>query len=187
MTDGAPSYGPSALLTPANGLTMARLLATPVFIYLIITRGATWLTAIVGAVVAFSDGLDGMVARRQGTTRSGAFLDPLADKVVVLACLFTLGFEHKLPWVPIIIIAIREVAMSVYRSVVGRRGISVPARRSAKLKTLVQDIAIAWVVLPPTASLKWLQWATIWFAAVLSAWTFAQYMVDGRRVQAVPR
>ena len=60
------------------------------FVALIVTRGASWLTAVVGAVAAFSDGFDGIIARRQGATRSGAFLDPLADKVVVLASMYAL-------------------------------------------------------------------------------------------------
>ena len=65
-------------------------------------KGASWLTVVVGAAVAFSDGIDGWVARRQGATRSGAFLDPLADKVVVLSALFALAAEGHLPWLPVV-------------------------------------------------------------------------------------
>ena len=88
MTEQAPprqfTFGPSALATPANAVTVARLLAAPVFVAMIIVWGATWFNVVVGLIVAGSDGLDGYMARRQGTTRSGAFLDPLADKAVVL-------------------------------------------------------------------------------------------------------
>ena len=59
-------YGPSALITPANALTIARLVVTPFFVALIVTKGASWLTAGVGAAAAFSDGFDGIIARRQG-------------------------------------------------------------------------------------------------------------------------
>ena len=78
MTDtaGGRTFGPSALATPANALTMARLLATPVFVALIVAQGATWLTVVVGAAVACSDGVDGWLARRQGTTRSGPSSTP---------------------------------------------------------------------------------------------------------------
>ncbi len=182
MTDTAgQTFGPSALATPANAITIARLLCTPFFVALIVVQGATWLTAAVGAVVAFSDGIDGYVARRQGTTRSGAFLDPLADKVVVLSSLFALAAEGHLPWIPILLIAAREVYMSVYRSFAGRQGVSIPARNSAKLKTLVQDFSIAFCVLPPTAHLHGLQLATIWLACALTLFTGAQYYFDGRR------
>ncbi len=86
----ATTFGPSALLTPANGITVLRLLATPVLIVMIMLWGASWFTFVFGGLLAMSDGIDGWVARQQGTTRSGAFLDPLADKVVVLGALFAL-------------------------------------------------------------------------------------------------
>ena len=98
MTDTARhSFGPSALATPANALTVARLLAAPIFVAVIVNKGASWWTVAVGAIVGLTDGVDGWIARRQGTTRSGAFLDPLADKVVVLSALFLLSYLHVLP------------------------------------------------------------------------------------------
>lgn len=180
-TAGDPSFGPSALATPANALTMARLLATPIFVALIVVDGATWLTVAVGAAVAFSDGVDGWVARRQGTTRSGAFLDPLADKVVVLSAFFALAAEGHLPWAPVLLIAAREIGMSGYRSWAGRRGVSIPARNSAKLKTLVQDLAIATCLVPPLAHDHPLQLGGVWLACALTLFTGAQYLGDGRR------
>ena len=183
MTDmaGPHSFGPSALATPANALTAARLLATPIFVGLIVVRGASWWTVAVGVVVAGSDGLDGWIARRQGATRSGAFLDPLADKAIVLGALFALAAQGHLPWLPVLLIAAREIAMSAYRSFVARRGVSIPARRSAKIKTLVQDLAIATCLLPPLASQHDLQLVAIWVAAGFTLWTGAQYVVDGWR------
>jgi CDP-diacylglycerol---glycerol-3-phosphate 3-phosphatidyltransferase len=176
----ANRYGPTALATPANGITIARLVLAPVFVALIVTRGASWLTAVVGAVVAFSDGFDGSIARRHGTTRSGAFLDPLADKIVVLASMYALCATGRLPWLPVILITAREVWMSAFRWQASRRGLSIPARRSAKVKSFVQDISIAWCVLPPTAHLGWLQVATIWLAAAFTLFTGFEYWRDGR-------
>jgi len=178
---GDHSFGPSALATPANAVTMARLLATPIFVGLIVVEGATWLTVAVGAAVAMSDGIDGWVARRQGTTRSGAFLDPLADKVVVLSAFFALAAEGHLPWAPVLLIAAREVGMSAYRSWAGRRGVSIPARNSAKVKTLVQDLAIATCLIPPLAHEHGLQLGAVWLAAALTVFTGAEYLQDGRR------
>ncbi len=183
MTDavGGPTFGPSALATPANAVTVARLLATPVFVALIVAQGATWLTVAVGVVVAGSDGVDGWIARRQGVTRSGAFLDPLADKAVVLGALFALAVEGVLPWPPVVLVALREVGMSVYRSYAGRQGVSVPARPLAKVKTLVQDLAIATCLLPPLAHQHDLQLGAVWAAAVITVVTGIQYLLDGRR------
>lgn len=177
-------YGPSALLTPANALTIARLAVTPVFVALIVTRGASWLTAAVGAAAAFSDGFDGIIARRQGATRSGAFLDPLADKVVVLASMYALCATGRLPFEPVVLITLREGWMSLYRSRASKQGVSIPARQSAKLKTFVQDFAIAWCVLPPTAHLHALQIVTIWLACALTLFTGYEYWRDGRRITA---
>lgn len=174
-------YGPSALVTPANVLTIARLAVTPFFVALIVTKGASWLTAGVGAAAAFSDGFDGIIARRQGATKSGAFLDPLADKAIVLASMYALVAVARLPWEPVVLITLREAWMSVFRSRALSRGLSIPARPSAKLKTFVQDFAIAWCVLPPTAHLKGLQLVTIWLAAALTLYTGYEYWHDGRR------
>ena len=74
------TFGPSALVTPANAVTVARLLAAPVYVVMLVVWGASWINVVVGIILAGSDGLDGYMARRHGTTRSGAFLDPLADK-----------------------------------------------------------------------------------------------------------
>ena len=149
---------------------------------MIITVGPTWATVAVGALLAVSDGLDGWVARRQGTTRSGAFLDPLADKVVVLGAFFALAAQNRLPWAPVILIALREVAMSAYRSWAGRRGVTIPARSSAKLKTIVQDLAIATCLVPPLVPHTTLQLVAVWAAVGLTLTTGVQYVWDGRRV-----
>jgi CDP-diacylglycerol---glycerol-3-phosphate 3-phosphatidyltransferase len=184
VTDTAGhSFGPSALATPANALTVARLLAAPLFVALILSRGASWWTVALGAAVAGTDGADGWVARRQGTTRSGAFLDPLADKVIVLSALVVLSYQHVLPWFPVVLIGAREVLMSVYRSWIGRHGVSIPARPSAKVKTLIQDLAIATCLVPPLASRHDLQLAAIWVAAAFTVFTGLQYLIDGRRAE----
>jgi CDP-diacylglycerol--glycerol-3-phosphate 3-phosphatidyltransferase len=178
---GPTTFGPSALLTPANGITLLRLLATPVLIALIMLWGASWFTFVFGGLLAMSDGIDGWLARKQGTTRSGAFLDPLADKVVVLGALFALVAKGIVWWLPVVIIAVREVTMSVYRSVVGRRGVSIPARNTAKVKTLVQDLAIGLCLAPPLATHRLVLSTAIWVAAVLTVFTGGQYFLDGRR------
>ena len=178
------TFGPSALLTPANAITVVRLLATPVVIALIMLWGASWFTFVFGGLLAMSDGIDGWLARKQGTTRSGAFLDPLADKVVVLGAMFALVAKGIIWWLPVVVIAVREVAMSVYRSVAGRHGISIPARNSAKVKTLVQDIAIGMCLAPPLAGHWTLLNGAMWVAAFLTVFTGVEYYVDGRRAAA---
>jgi CDP-diacylglycerol---glycerol-3-phosphate 3-phosphatidyltransferase len=175
------TFGPTALATPANAVTIARLLAAPVFVVMIVVWGATWFNLVIGFLVACSDGLDGYMARRQGTTRSGAFLDPLADKAVVLGALFTLAAQGRLPWLPVILITVREVGMQLYRSWAGRRGVSIPARNSAKLKTFVQDLAIGTCLAPPLVHHHVVPLTVVWIAAALTLITGLQYLTDGRR------
>jgi CDP-diacylglycerol--glycerol-3-phosphate 3-phosphatidyltransferase len=177
------SFGPSALATPANALTVARLLLAPVVIVLIVDQGATWSTLAVWIAVAVSDALDGWVARRQGSTSSGAFLDPLADKVLVLGALIALVAQGSFWWLPVALIAARELVISGYRSYVGRQGISVPARQWAKVKTVVQEVAVGFALLPLTSDDKWVATTVLWVAVALTLVTGAQYLLDGRRSQ----
>jgi CDP-diacylglycerol--glycerol-3-phosphate 3-phosphatidyltransferase len=174
-------FDPSARITPANAITTVRLLATPPVLLLIVHLGVSWQAALAWAIVASTDFLDGWVARRQGATTSGAFLDPLADKVLVLGALGALAATGLVSWVPVIIIAGREVTISVYRSVVGRNGISVPARPLAKCKTAAQDVAVGLILLPATGlHHPGIGQALLWISAVLAVVSGAQYLIDSR-------
>jgi CDP-diacylglycerol--glycerol-3-phosphate 3-phosphatidyltransferase len=183
VSDDSRSFGPSALLTPANALTMARVVATPFILLMVLAEGPAWPAFVLWVLVAATDVADGVVARRQGATRSGAFLDPLADKVLVLGVMFALVVNDRLWWVPVALIALRELAVSAYRSWVGRRGISVPARPWAKVKTVVQDVAVG-VALLPTTGRAWQNVVAVllWMAVGLTLVTGAQYLLDGRKV-----
>ena len=178
----ADTFGPSALLTPANAITLARVAALPLFLAMALDQGAGWATVTFWFLLSCTDGLDGWLARRQGTTRSGAFLDPLADKVVVLAAMVVLISNGVFWWVPVALIAIREAGLIVYRSSLGRRGISIPARRSAKLKTVVQDLAVGCALMPAVADHPGIAKTVLWMAVCLTLYTGAQYLLDGRRV-----
>jgi CDP-diacylglycerol---glycerol-3-phosphate 3-phosphatidyltransferase len=143
---------PNALATWANAITTLRLLLSPVMIWLIPDHGAgSWAAVTLWFVLCSSDAIDGRLARRHGTTRSGAFLDPLADKVLVLGAMFALVSVDVFWIVPVAIIAAREVGISVYRSFAGAKGISVPASKLGKYKTIVQQLAVGAAVLPTTA------------------------------------
>jgi CDP-diacylglycerol--glycerol-3-phosphate 3-phosphatidyltransferase len=188
MTSEDRTYGETALLTPANMMTAFRIVIAPVFIYLILVDRISWWTSLVGFLAAASDYFDGIVARRHGITSSGAFLDPLADKVIVLGALYALilsrGHELNAFILPSVIITLREIWMSVYRSRAAKQGISIPASKLAKWKTFVQDVAIALCVLPVTAHHTWLGVGTIWIAALMTLYTGWKYYVNGKK--AVP-
>jgi CDP-diacylglycerol--glycerol-3-phosphate 3-phosphatidyltransferase len=174
-------FDETAIKTRANVVTLLRLLfSIPVVIWILQEHRATWGTFSGWLVLWFTDGLDGWLARRDGTTRSGAFLDPLADKVLVLAGFVAVAARSDLPWWPVAIIAVREVIISAYRSVVARRGISIPARPLGKWKTNVQFFAVALVLCPPTEHVDWLQTGALWFAAALTVVSAVDLLVKAR-------
>ena len=164
----ATSFGPSTLATPANGVTVARLLTAPLLFAMIEGTEGSWAAFLVWTALCVTDGIDGILARRHGTTHSGAFLDPLADKVLVLGAMFALVQEDVFWWLPVGLIAVREVAISMYRSFAGKQGITIPARRGAKLKTLCQQLAVGFALAPPLADERWLFNTFLWVAVVLT-------------------
>ena len=181
-------FGPSALATPANAVTVARVLLTPVLLVLIVGVGPSWPALVLWVVLAGTDGVDGYIARRHGTTRSGAFLDPLADKLLVLGALWALAVEGTVAVAPVVLITAREVAMSAYRSVVATRGISIPARGTAKVKTVVQAVAVGVALCPPVVEgAPWLAGTVLWGAVALTLVSGLQYLRDGRAAAAVRR
>jgi CDP-diacylglycerol--glycerol-3-phosphate 3-phosphatidyltransferase len=177
----ASGYGPSALATPANFVTVIRLLVSPLLFAMISDEPSGWLVWAFFSVLAFTDGIDGWIARRYGTTRSGAFLDPLADKVLVLGSLFALVAVDRFPVWPVAVIAVREISISLYRVYWGRRGLAVPARRSAKFKTLVQSLAVGAVLMPPLTDITWVADGLLYLGTFLAVLSAVQYVVDGSR------
>ena len=178
----ASGFGPGALLTPANLLTLGRIAATPPFLWSLTRNPVDWAVWALWFILCATDLVDGKLARRHGATRSGAFLDPLADKVLVLGAFAVLVAIDRVWWLPALLIAAREVGMSWYRSWIGRRGISVPANQTAKVKTWVQCIAVGLVLLPPTADHPLVYGSVVWLAVVLTLFTGAQYAIEGRRL-----
>ena len=174
---------PNALVTWANAVTVGRILASPLLFAIIpVDPGGSWVALGVWFVLCASDGLDGYLARRHGITRSGAFLDPLADKVLVLGAMFTLVSRGVFWLVPVLIIASREVIVSIYRVVVGSKGVSVPASKTAKLKTLSQQLAVAYALMPLTAiDHTWLWQSLLWLAVFLTILSGVQYAVRALR------
>jgi CDP-diacylglycerol--glycerol-3-phosphate 3-phosphatidyltransferase len=181
-TKVAGKFESSALATPANAITAVRLLATPVMLLLIVDLKVSWVAFTAWVAVASTDFLDGWVARRQGATTSGAFLDPLADKVLVIGALAALADVGLTSWVPVVLIAGRELVISIYRSAVARRGVSVPARPLAKLKTAFQDGAVGFILMPALGRHDlWVGHTVLWASVVLALISGAQYLLDSRR------
>ena len=182
-TERPGGFGPSALLTPANLVTLRRIAAAPVAFAMMLTNDGvgTWALLALWFVLSATDMFDGYLARKQGSTRSGAFLDPLADKVLVLGGFITLAVIGRFPWAAVILTVAREVGISAFRTYWGRRGLSVPASSLAKWKTFIQLGAVGWTTWPTFTDWRWLSDSWLW-ASVLIAWvTAVQYVLAGSR------
>ena len=181
----AAVFGPSALATPANAVTVGRMVLSPVLWALVLVVGVSYGVLALWIVLAATDGLDGWLARRMGTTRSGAFLDPLADKALVLGAMWALVASGGFWWLPVALITVRELGISVFRSYWGRRGLAVPASFWAKVKTVVQAVAVGLALLPPVAEdHSWLAATVLWVAVALTLVSGAQYLIEGSRATA---
>jgi CDP-diacylglycerol--glycerol-3-phosphate 3-phosphatidyltransferase len=147
----SPAQGQHRMLNAANVITIVRILLIPVFVAVLFSNvpHGDILAAVVFAVAALTDKLDGYLARsRDSVTALGKFLDPLADKLLVSAALIALVGLHRLAaWVAMVIIA-REFAVSALRVVGVAQGVSIPAAPLAKLKTGSQVLAVLFLLVP---------------------------------------
>ncbi len=179
MQNAAKRFGQSALATPANAVTVSRIVIALPALYLMHRDGSNWLTVALWFTVTTSDSLDGWLARRDGATRSGAFLDPVADKLIVLGGMGVLAARGNLWWWAAIVIAIRELGISAYRSVAGKRGIVMPALRLGKWKAFLQFASVGWILLPWTASFVGWQQINLVGAVALTIVSGAQILQRG--------
>jgi len=108
--------GRSGWSLAANSLTIARIIGAPLLCLAVYSKTPWWFTFFFGWLLGATHLLDGMLARKSAPTRAGAFLDPLADKVVVLLLGYTFVVIDRFSWIPVTLIALREVLIMVYRS-----------------------------------------------------------------------
>ena len=164
----------------ANSITVFRIAMAPVLALLVLQQNPWWLTFWTGWFLGATDVADGTLARRATPTRLGAFLDPLADKVVVLLVGAALVSIDRFALLPLLLIAAREVAIMAYRAYWNSRGLAIPARKSAKYKTFVQGVALAAAMCPPLEPYPWIADSLLWLAVGFTFVSGLQYLMDGR-------
>jgi CDP-diacylglycerol--glycerol-3-phosphate 3-phosphatidyltransferase len=136
-----------------NLLTMARVVMIPVVLWLMYqdTRVANFWATILYSLAAVTDFVDGWLARRWGLTSVlGKFLDPLADKLIVLATLVLMVELGHVPAWAVIIIAGRELSITALRTIAISEGVVIAASRGGKDKTAVQMAALVALILHDT-------------------------------------
>jgi CDP-diacylglycerol--glycerol-3-phosphate 3-phosphatidyltransferase len=131
-----------------NVLTVVRILLVPVLVVALLGEtGNDVLAAIVFAAASVTDALDGYLARsRNAITSFGKLMDPIADKLLVVAALFALVSLGRLEaWIAMVIVT-RELAVTVTRMVATAQGVIIPAAGWGKVKTIVQVAAIFFLI-----------------------------------------
>ncbi len=133
-----------------NTLTMLRVALIPVALWLIVegTPAACFWAAMVYAISAITDFLDGWLARRMGLISVlGKFLDPLADKLLVVSSLIAMVAMGRVPAWAVILIVAREVSITSLRVIAMREGVEMAASRGGKDKAALQMVAVFMLML----------------------------------------
>jgi len=173
-----------------TALTWLRIVLIPVFVgvyylpdSLLAMQVKNWVAMSIFAFAAITDWADGYLARRWGQTSAfGAFLDPVADKLIVAAALIMLVWLGRADaWLAIIIIG-REIAISALREWMAQLGQakSVAVAFIGKVKTVAQITAIIALLLYqpliPGVDTVWLGTFALWVAAILTLWSMFHYL-----------
>jgi CDP-diacylglycerol--glycerol-3-phosphate 3-phosphatidyltransferase len=165
-----------------NALTLSRFALVPVFLLTFWCLGAVWVGRLTAAAVfivaALTDRYDGKLARSNGgerVTDFGKIADPIADKAIVVAALVSLSVWLGLTWWPMILIALREVAVTVLRFVVIKDRV-IAASPGGQLKTGLQMIfIIGYLVAPPQPVLHAGLLVLLWLAVIVTLVTGLDY------------
>jgi CDP-diacylglycerol--glycerol-3-phosphate 3-phosphatidyltransferase len=166
-----------------NALTLARILLVPVLVVALTveTPGGSTIAALVFALAALTDGLDGYIARsRQAITTFGKVMDPVADKLMIAAALISLVSLDRLePWVAMVIIA-REFAVSGLRIAAGQQGVVIPASKLGKAKTIVQVAAVLALIAASDSGAVWVH-VLVYSMVAITVVSGADYFLNFRR------
>ena len=166
-----------------NALTLGRILLVPVLVVALTveTPHGSTIAAVVFAIAALTDGLDGYIARtRQSVTNFGKVMDPVADKLMIAAALISLvSLDRLAAWVAMVIIA-REFAVSGLRIASGQQGVVIPASGLGKLKTIVQVGAVLALIAAHDPDAAWVQ-ALVYLMVLITVASGADYFLNFRR------
>ena len=182
----------SQILNLPNILTMMRIAAIPLLAVLLMSpsRSAGFWAAALFSVASITDWLDGYLARRMGiVTVFGKFLDPIADKLIVMAALIMiLPFDRVPAWMVLVILG-REIIITGLRGIASTEGIVIQASDLGKFKTIFQIVAIIGLILHYnynwffgishtllTVNMHNVGMFFLWIATVLTVWSGVDYL-----------
>lgn len=199
--------GRDVIWTPANIVTLIRILLIPIFIAALLSPWPDWMpepdvwrywqpwiAALIFIIISATDAIDGHLARsRNEVTDLGKFLDPLADKILISAALLALVELNTFPsWVALIIIA-REFIVSGLRMVASSQGKVIAASMYGKVKTVLQIMAIVLFTVKDSLQISLLggvfdrcftvlSWLVLFAAVVMTIVSMLDYFRKSREV-----
>jgi CDP-diacylglycerol--glycerol-3-phosphate 3-phosphatidyltransferase len=134
------------------------------------------LAGAVFILAALTDTADGYIARKKGmVTNLGKFIDPLADKILVMAALVALVELHRIPaWIVVVILS-REMIVTGVRMVAAAEGIVIAASNAGKLKTVIQIVAITMLIFSLPFGIH-----VMWAAMLLTVWSGMDYLFNAK-------
>ena len=176
-------------LNISNILTLFRIIVIPIIVACIYLKSPLygWMAFILFCVASITDYFDGYLARmRNEVSNLGTFLDPIADKLLVAAVILILTSKEVITdWetIPALIILLREIAVSGLREYLAGIKVSVPVSKIAKLKTSLQLIALAILILSESGisiiPILLIGKVALWSAAILTLYTGYDYLKSG--------
>lgn len=180
----------SKIFNVPNTLSLIRVFLAPLVLLFLSLRIDTpisflpevsWgdaLAATVFIIAALTDTFDGYIARRDNlVTTLGKFIDPLADKVLVVAAMLALIELERVPaWIVMVIIT-REFVVTGLRLVAAAEGVVIAASKGGKLKTVCQIIALIMLILKIPYGM-----AVMWVAMILTVWSGMDYLIKGSKI-----
>ena len=140
-------------MTTANIISIIRVLLIPVFVACALIdssfTGGMWAAIIIFIVASCTDWIDGYIARKYNQiTTFGKFLDPLADKLLVISAALVLCEKGIIGSVPVLIIIARELLVTSLRTVAMGEGVVIAAQKSGKAKTFIQLVGMIFLMTP---------------------------------------
>lgn len=179
--------------TIPNRLTLARIAFVPLVVGLLFIRTHAWdiVAALTFGVAAFTDYLDGYIARSQKTvTVYGKLMDPLADKFLVVCSVIMLQYLDRIHPIVVMLLICRELGITSLRALASAEGVIIAASGGGKLKTVSQMIAIPFMMVVPGIwgiplflIGTWLLYASL----AMSLWSAKDYVIDFFKVVAEQR
>lgn len=172
-------------MNTANKLTLLRVVLIPVFVVVLYLAfpGSKWVALAIFVGASITDTLDGYIARhRNQITDFGKFMDPLADKLLVISAMLVFVEQGRFPaWVLLIVIA-RELSVTGLRLIAADRGRVIAAGKSGKVKTTATMLCICVMLVFDISALDIGCWTVILITTVYSG---AEYFIKNRDVFSV--